>query len=83
MKKKWNDELLIKAVKEVNSFNELFKFFGVSNSNSLRVRVKTLNLNTSHWFRSQSKPRAHKLSLDQVLVEHSLYTCSSALKKKF
>lgn len=82
MKKTWNDELLIKTVKEVSSFEELFKTFGIKSSNPIRRRVKELDLNTTHWFRKNCKPRAHDLLLNDVLIEHSSYTCTSALKKK-
>jgi hypothetical protein len=82
MRKTWNDELLVKAVQETTSYEELFKWFGIKSSNTLRARVLELNLSTSHWFRKQSKPRAHKLSLDKILILDSEYICTSALKKK-
>lgn len=82
MKKTWNDELLAKAVQETSSYEELFKWFGIKSSNALKAKVLELNLNTSHWFRRQSKPRAHKISLDKILIIDSNYICTSALKKK-
>lgn len=82
MKKTWNDELLTQAVQETTSYEELFARFDIKTSNALRARVKELNLNTSHWFRRQSKPKAHNLSLSEVLIKDSTYICTSALKKK-
>jgi len=81
--KKWNDAQLVLTVKESFSFQEVFQKLGFSGSNTrVRRRVDELQLDTSHWFRKSCKPRAHKLPLDQVLIQNSTYTCTSALKAK-
>ena len=82
MKKTWNDEQLIQAVKKTTSYKEVLDWFKIISSKSLYERIKELKLDTSHWFRKQSKPRTNKFSLETVLTVNSIYPYTAGLKKR-
>lgn len=82
MRKLWTDDILMQQVILSTSFSDLAEKLGIKkSSNSVRKRIKELNLDTSHWFRKTSKPKTHKFNLEEILIENSPYTYTSNLKK--
>ena len=91
-KRKWTDEQFIKAVQDSKSYAQIIRKLGLkvagSNYDTVRRKIKELNLDTSHmtgqgWnvgenFR-QLRP-AQPLTL--ILIEHSTFTNTNSLKKR-
>ena len=91
-KRKWTDAQFIDAVNSSLSYAQVLEKLGLkiagSNYDSVKRKIKELNLDTSHmtgkaWNQGERfiiiKPAE---PLSKVLVEHSTYTNSNSLRKR-
>lgn len=91
-KKNWNDEQLIKAVKENLSIAGVIRALGLKpmggNYDTIKRRIKKLNLDISHFtgqgwnVGERYRPVRQKQSLDEILVKDSTFINSNHLRER-
>lgn len=93
-KRKWTDEQLVEAVKTNSSVHGVLRELGLKLSGgsnaAIKMRVRQLNLDTSHftgkgWCRGDKhKELIDKLTyrLEDILVKDSTYQCTHRLKNR-
>lgn len=86
--RKWTDSQLEIAVKNSHTISEVVRKIGLKSQNSgnhqsVRNRIKALNISTSHFFESYAGRNFTKeRGLSDILVKDSTYLNTVALKKK-
>lgn len=79
--KKWTDELLIQAVKSSNNMSEVLLALNLAGGHSrIRDKIKTMNLDTSHWHTQPSLKRKIP-PIESYLVRDSTIS-SNNLKRR-
>ena len=91
-KRKWTDEQFIKAVQNSKSYAQIIRKLRLkvagSNYDTVRRKIKELNLDTSHmtgrgWNVGENfHPIKPAQPLTLILVEHSTFTNTNKLKKR-
>lgn len=91
-KRKWTDEQFIEAVKSSVSYAQVLNKLGLraagSNFDTVKRKIKELNLNVSHmtgkaWNQGDRFRKVKKNKpLDTILVENSTWTNTSFLRKR-
>lgn len=89
MRKRWNDEQLVKAVAESTSLVEVMQKLGLKlscnqgggSSVRIRDRIVALGIETSHWARRSNKGYKRK-RLEDVLAGKKVYASSNGLRDR-
>lgn len=81
-----SDEEFIKIVNNSHSYSDCLRSLGLgtkggSSTDTLKRRIKELNLSTAHFSRITSGAY-QRYSIDEILVENSTYANISSLKKR-
>ena len=95
MRTKCTDADFISAVKQAHSIRNLLHILDIKeaggNYKTVKMRIERLNVDVSHfggikqrqgWSKGKLFPGRNATPLDQILVEHSEYTNSNALRKR-
>ena len=82
-----SDDEFITIVQNANSYSDCLRAVGLgtrggSSTDTLKKRIKELNLSTEHFGKLHKQSGTAKYTLDEILIENSSYANISSLKKR-